>query len=80
VRVKRSRFGFLGPTLYDEKNVYLAAKAAIALDALFPEWKLPVRISNPILSAFANALWQCPTAAAVAVMLNTAMQEGGANS
>jgi hypothetical protein len=35
VRVRKSRHGFMGPILYNEKSVYLAAKTGIALDALF---------------------------------------------
>lgn len=77
VRVKKSRFGFLGATLYDEKNVYRAAQTAKALSELFPVPKLPVSIDNPVLNAFANAAWHCPTAAAVAVTLGKAQDARG---
>jgi hypothetical protein len=73
VLVKKSRFGFLGATLYNEKNVYLAAKTGIALAALFPTNLVPVAIKNPVLRAFANAAWHCPTAAAVVRALNEAL-------
>jgi hypothetical protein len=29
VRVRKSRYGFMGPILYDEKNAYLASKTGI---------------------------------------------------
>ncbi len=74
VRVKKSRWGFLGATLYEERNVHRAAQTAMALDELFSEMKLPVMIRNPVLRAFANAVWCCPSAAAVAVALNRAQE------
>jgi hypothetical protein len=77
VRVRKSRHGFMGPILYNEKNVYLAAKTGIALDALFPERKIPIPIANPILGAFANAIWQCTSAADVARTLNEAISNVG---
>ena len=74
VRVRKTRFGFLGSILFDEKNVYLAARTAMGLHELFPRWMLPVTIKNPVLSAFANAAWQSPSAAAVAVTFGKALQ------
>lgn len=73
VRVRKSRFGFLGAILYNEKNVYLAAKTAMALGRQFPTNIVPVQIKNPVLCAFANAAWHCPTAAVVAQILNEAL-------
>src|ERR1700690_1870132 len=75
VRVRNTRFGFLGATLYDEKNVYRAAQTAMALHKRFPEWRLPVSLNNPVLRAFANAAWHCPTAAAVVVALGKAQDD-----
>lgn len=77
VKSSRGAFGQLlislfGSVLYSEKNVYKAAETAIALDALFPENVLPKSFNNVILTAFANAIWQCPTAAQVAIILNEA--------
>jgi hypothetical protein len=77
VRVKKSRFGFLGAILYNEKNVYLAAKTGMALAAIFPERKIPISISNPVLGAFANAIWHCASAAEVARTLNEAIRNVG---
>jgi len=42
------------------------------LDERFPDVKLPVSITNPVLRAFASAAWSCPSAAAVAVAINQA--------
>jgi hypothetical protein len=75
VRVKKSRFGFLGPTLFEERDVYQAARTGMALAELFPDFKLPVTIKNPVLSAFANAAWHCSSAAAVSVTLGKARDE-----
>ncbi len=64
---------FLGATLYNEKNVYKGAQAAIALRLEFPELapELP-RFKNPVLSSFANAIWHCKSAAEVSIVLNEA--------
>jgi len=64
---------FFGPTLYNEKNVYLAAKTAEALDLLYPEYRVPVTFRNAVLSAFINAIWHCSTASQVATTLNEAI-------
>jgi hypothetical protein len=55
----------MGPILYDERDVYRAAQTGMALDALFPERKIPIPITNPVLRAFANAIWQCASATEV---------------
>jgi hypothetical protein len=70
VRVKKSRFGLLGPVLYNEKNIYQAALTAEALSSLFPNNLLPPGINDPVLIAFANAIMHCSTCAEVAVTLN----------
>jgi hypothetical protein len=75
VRVRKSRHGWFGAILYEERNVYLAAKTGMALDQLFPVNVVPVTIQNPVLRAFANAVWHCPTAAAVARTLNEAISD-----
>jgi hypothetical protein len=73
VRVKKSRFGFIGAVLYNEKNVYKAAATAKALSERFPNSLLPPGFSDPVLSAFANAVLHCSTCAEVAVTLNEAL-------
>ena len=74
VRVRKSRLGLFGAKLYEETNVYRAAKTAMILDERFPDVKLPVSITNPVLRAFASAAWSCPSAAAVAVAINQAQE------
>jgi hypothetical protein len=64
---------FFGPTLYNEKNVYLAAKTAASLKSQFPEQISHLDFANPMLRAFANAVWNCASAAEVAVVLNEAI-------
>ena len=62
----------LGATLYNEKNLYLAAKTAATLDTIFPD-KIPaLKFRNPVLSAFANAIWHCSSAAEVSIVCNEA--------
>lgn len=66
---------FFGPKLYEEKDVYKAAVTAMALDTLYPDYRVPIRFNNRILGAFANAVWQCTTMAEVSVVLHTAGQK-----
>jgi hypothetical protein len=82
VRVKKSRLGFFGPVLYNEKNTYQAASTAKALSVLFPNSLLPPGFTNPVLRAFTNAILHCSTCAEVATTLNqaTARVETHANS
>jgi hypothetical protein len=72
-RFRRRSVGFFAAVLYNEKDVYKAARTALALDELFLEKRVPVAFRNPILSAYANAIWQCSSAAEVAVTLNEAI-------
>jgi hypothetical protein len=78
---KKGRFAQLlinrGAILYDEKNVYVAAKTAMALDMMFHNKTIPQTFQNPVLYAFANAVWNCPTAAEVAITLNEATSPEG---
>jgi hypothetical protein len=73
VRVKKSRLGFFGPVLYNEKNTYQAASTAKALSVLFPDNLLPSGLRNPVLRAFTNAILHCSTSAEVAITLNEAI-------
>src|ERR1700688_1132188 len=61
---------FFGPILYNEKNVYLAAKTAMALSTLFPKQHPSLVFKNPVLGAFANAIWNCFSPGQVAIVLN----------
>jgi hypothetical protein len=61
---------WLGPTLYNEKNVYKNAQATQALSLMFPEPTHPLSFKNPVLTAFANAIWHCSSASEVSIVLN----------
>jgi hypothetical protein len=61
-----------GPTLYNEKSVYLAAKIAASLDSMFPGSIPALKFQNPVLSAFAKAVWHCSSAAEVSIVCNEA--------
>jgi hypothetical protein len=73
--VRRSRFGFFGPVLYQEKNLYQVAATAAALTDRFPDNLLPAGFTDPVLSAFANAIFHCSTCAQVSIILNGALKE-----
>jgi hypothetical protein len=77
VRVRKSRYGFMGPILFDERSVYRAVQTGMALDASFSERKIPIPIANPVLGAFANAIWHCASAAEVARTLHEATSNIG---
>jgi hypothetical protein len=64
---------FWGAKLYNEKSVYRTAKTAAALDAKYPQ-VASLKFQNPVLTAFANAVWNCSSAAEVAIVLNEADQ------
>jgi len=60
---------FFGPKLYDENNVYKNARAAQSLSIIFPQ-QANLSFKNPVLTAFANAVWHCSTAAEVSILLS----------
>jgi len=62
---------FLGPILYSEKNVYRAAATAAVLDSRHAQ-VASLKFQNPVLTAFASAVWHCSSAAEVAITLNEA--------
>lgn len=65
-----SLFGSLfGSVLYKEKSVYKAATTALLLASAYPrETPLP-SLKNPVLGAFARAIWHCSSAAEVCIVL-----------
>jgi hypothetical protein len=79
-RFRRRSVGFFAAVLYNEKDVYKAAKTALALGELFIEKRIPVTLQNPVLNAYANAIWQCSSAAEVAVTLNEAVAKAEAQA
>lgn len=75
VLVKKSRVGWFGAKLYDEKNVYEAAMMAKALAYLYPERLTPQGMANPVLNAFTNAVLHCSSLTEATRILNTAVKE-----
>ena len=69
--IKAFLSNFFGPNLYNEKNVYKNAVTAKELSGAFPE-QAALSFRNPVLTAFANAIWHCTSAADVATTLNEA--------
>jgi TPR repeat protein len=68
--IKNIMSNLFGPTLYNEKNVFKNAKTAEALSTIFPEETSFLSFKNPVLTAFANAIWHCSSAAEVSIVLN----------
>ncbi len=73
VRVKQSRTGLFGRTLYNVRNVHKTAETAKALTYLYPDSLLPPGFTDPTLCAFANAILHCATCSGVAIVLNEAV-------
>ena len=80
ILVKKSKSGMFGPILYDNKNAYDAAMAAIALQFLYPKKRTPSEITNPILNAVLNAVLHCSSIAEVTLVLNEAVKDAEENS
>jgi hypothetical protein len=76
VRLNRGLLGSLfGPVLYREKSLHKAASTGIMLGLEYPN-RTPLlpQFRSPVLASYANAVWHCSTAAAVAVAINQAAQ------
>ncbi len=71
--IKSLMSNWLGPTLYNERNVFKNAEVAQALSTQFPEIMPFLSFKNPVLTAFANAIWHCSSAAEVSIVLNEAL-------
>jgi hypothetical protein len=61
---------FFGAELYNESSVYKNAQTAQALSMVFPNPAPELNFKNPVLAAFANAIWNCGSAAEVCTVLN----------
>jgi hypothetical protein len=70
-KFSRGLFPFFGAILYNEKTVNAASKTSLALALLYSK-RLPVSFKNPVLAAFANAIYNCSTAGEVARVLGEA--------
>lgn len=75
ILVKKSKIGLFGAKLYEQKNVYKAAKTAQALSAQYPDDLTPVEMWNPVLKSIVNAVLHCDNLAEVTRVLNEADQE-----
>lgn len=71
VLVKSAGWRGLFSNLYNQMDRFKVTRTAAALDSLFLERRIPIIFRNHILSAFANAIWHCSTAAEVSQVLNT---------
>lgn len=72
-KYRRILLGLFGSVLYNEKDAFKIVMTAGALDSIFPEKRIPITFRNSVLGAFANAIWQCSTAAEVTLTLNEAI-------
>jgi hypothetical protein len=63
---------YFGSPLYSEGSAYKNTQAARALSIRFPEQASSLHFKNPVLAAFANAIWHCSSAAEVSVVFNEA--------
>jgi hypothetical protein len=70
--IKSLLSNFFGPKLYNESSVYKNSKTARALSLMYSEQAPPLCFKNPVLAAFANAIWHCASAAEVCAILNEA--------
>jgi len=75
ILVKKSRLGFLGAKLYEEKNAYKAAMTAKTLSFKYPDDLTPNDMFNPVLQSITNAVLHCDNVAEVAIVLNEAFKE-----
>lgn len=71
---------FFGPILYKEQVVHKAAKTAMALSHLYPKQEPSLNFRNPVLGAFANAVWHCSSAAEASTVLNEAIDKAPSSS
>jgi hypothetical protein len=74
ILVKKSKIGLFGARLFEEKNVYKAAKTAQVLSAQYPDDLTPVEIRSPALKSIVNAVLHCDNPAEVTRVLNEANQ------
>ncbi len=71
--IKSLLSNFFGPNLYNESSVYKNAQTGRALSQVYPEQASPLSFKNPVLAAFSNAIWHCPSALEVCTVLNEAV-------
>lgn len=76
VRVKKSKVGMFGKTLY-EKNASDSANTALALSKLYGDDLTPSEMRHPLLKAFTNAVLHCSNLEEVISILNDEYPEEG---
>jgi hypothetical protein len=75
VRVSQGRFMIFGRSLYRERDMEKAARTAITLAIMYPNYALPRATRNLGLRAFANAIWHCADTDEVESVLNGAIEK-----
>lgn len=75
VVVKKSKIGFLGTTLYNERSNFSAAKTAHALNAEISKYLTPMDMTNPVLRAFTQVALESKSADELAARLSEAVKE-----
>jgi hypothetical protein len=60
-----------GRGLHISHDTYKNAKMAKVLDAMFPQRVPGLSAKNPVLSAFANAIWHCPSVREVEMLFRS---------
>ena len=61
-----------GRNLYSETSPDKNAQTAQTLSAMFPDQAAELQFKNPVLAAFANAIWHCGSVVKVRGILNDA--------
>jgi hypothetical protein len=75
VVVKKSKIGFLGTTLYNERSNFSAAKTAHALNAGISKYVTPIDMTNPVLRAFTQVALESKSADQLAARVNQAAKK-----
>jgi len=72
---KKSKVGFLGAILYEEKDIYKAAKNAQALSDKYLNNLTPEEMWNPVFKSIVNAILHCNNLPEVTLVLNEACED-----
>lgn len=68
--VRKSTSNLLGSNLYEEKNIYVAAKTAETLSLLYTDDLTPAEMRTPVLKSFTNAVLHCHSLTEAVALLN----------
>ena len=72
ILVKKSKIGLFGAKLYEEKDIYKAAKTAQILSEKYQDDLTPNEMCNPVIKSIVNAILHCSSLAEVTIVLNEA--------